>query len=752
MTATTLLASVRRKARGHWLIVATLGSVFVTTVAVVQWQLWRGGLSVPITYGTDATLYHFLTNGIADHGWFFTNPQLGFPFQQVLHDYPLGSDNLNWLTLRLLTVVSDDPFTVANLFAVLTFPAVFAAAWFALRRLRFSALTACAAAVVYALAPYHFARGDVHLVLAAYYTVPLGCLLLYEMIEGKSFADAGLVAAPGATLPQRLRKVLVSRWFWIPVLLGCTGTYYGFFFCYLAVAIGLAIALRARDLRRLLLPGFCVALTVGVLFANNLPTLIYRSQHGTNDEAVNRRLGENDTLGLQLAYLVLPIDHHRIPGFADFRDRLSDSISPVRDSEQQGIGIVASIGLLVSLGSLLAAGIGASQSDYWRRRRRESGALNLLGVLLATVGGLSTIVGMLGFLELRAYSRMSIFIAFFSLVALASLFESWRARQTSVRWVRASIAVLAVVCGFAAFEQTSVRPLDREKTAAAIKSDRGFVHEIERRIGAAGRVFVLPLLDFPEVSVTTATGLHTSNELAKPTLYSDSLRWSWGAMKGRPENLSPSFSNRPLESVLPDVAALGFDGIYIDRTLFLDDGKEIEARLETLLSTQPMVSENGTKSFFDLRPFERQLPPPAPAAREAALHPLRLDWDRGFQLVDGPGQFYPELDGATSGRWSRRNATLTIHNDLPKTRRLALHASAQLDETTGALEVRARRERRVFELSGAPTPMTIELEIPPGTTTVRFRSSTASSPSPTRSGRSPGDFRLNDVWWEAPLA
>jgi phosphoglycerol transferase len=256
-------------------------------------------------------------------------------------------------------------------------------------------------------------------------------------------------------------------------------------------------------------------------------------------------------------------------------------------------------------------------------------------------------------------------------------------------------------------------------------------------------------MDFPETAVTTRSGLHTTDELSKPSLYSESLHWSWGAMKGRPENLTPSFANRPLESLLPDLAALGFDGIYMDRALFIDNGKEIEARLETLAGTRPLVSKDGTKSFFDLRPFEHQLPPSTSESREAALYPLRLEWDRGFQVVDGAGQFYPKLDGVTSGRWASRDATLHVRNSRSKARRLSLHAEAHLDGTTGTLEVRARHEKRVFQLTATPTPITIDLEIPPGTTTVSFHSSP--SMLVRTLGRSLGDFRLNGVWWEAPL-
>ena len=41
-------------------------------------------------------------------------------------------------------------------------------------------------AVLYAVIPYHFLRGEVHLTLSAYYAVPLGCWLI---LAGMGHAD-----------------------------------------------------------------------------------------------------------------------------------------------------------------------------------------------------------------------------------------------------------------------------------------------------------------------------------------------------------------------------------------------------------------------------------------------------------------------------------------------------------------------------------------------------------------------------------
>ena len=752
MTASSVEPVSGRARSLRRLVVPVLGAVFATGVAIWQWQLWRGGLGVPITYEGDASLYHSLTKTIVDQGWYFTDPHLGAPFERILTDSQRSYEgNLGFLVVRVLAFVFSNPFVINNVFVLLTFPAVFAAAWFALRRLRFSPWIACTAAVVYTISPYHFFRRDYHPLLAAYFAVPLACLLLYELIDRGGKGDTLSI---DGSWRVRVRRVLTSRWFWIPVLIGASGGYYAFFFGCLALLVAFTLALRYRDPRCLIRPLVCVALATGVLLAGNIPGFVYELRHGQNDEAVDRRLGENDIYGLQVAYLVLPIDNHRIPAFADFKDQLTDSVSPLRDPEQQSLGLIAAIGLIVSLGSLAVSRVGARPDDRWSRLRRRSGALNVAAILLGTVGGFSTLVGLVGFLDARAYNRLSIFIAFFSVVALAAAAESFVAKRTLRRRPIAVAAALVVVCVFAAFDQTAIVPTRRAEVEAAVASDRDFVHEIDRKLGGNGEVFELPLMrtadekitGLPPIPGSVNPGEFFTHELGKPELFDDSLHWSWGAVKGRPEDLTPSYQSRPLESLLPELDALGFEGIYVDRRGFADQGSEIEPRLEALLGTTPVVSRDSTKSFFDLRPYRRQLPAPTRDERDAARHPVQLDWGRGFGPLAGNGQFYPQLQSVTSERSASDGATLRASNTTAVVRRLSLHATAELaGSATGTLEVRARGERQRFDIAGERTPVVVELEIPPGTTKITFHATQGAS-----LGR-PTTFALSDVWYEAPF-
>ncbi|HWS46674.1 MAG TPA: hypothetical protein VN636_12490, partial [Acidimicrobiia bacterium] len=63
----------------------------------------------------------------------------------------------------------------------------------------------------------------------------------------------------------------------------------------------------------------------------------------------------------------------------------------------------------------------------------------------------------------------------------------------------------------------------------------------------------------------------------------------------------------PISEIIPAVAASGFDGLYIDRYGYADNAKSLEANLRTILGEEPLVSDNGRLSYFDLRQYANTL-------------------------------------------------------------------------------------------------------------------------------------------------
>ena len=55
------------------------------------------------------------------HGGYGFSPQLGAPFGQELYDFPLGGDRLHLVGDAVLTIFTDDPIVVVNLYYAIGF-------------------------------------------------------------------------------------------------------------------------------------------------------------------------------------------------------------------------------------------------------------------------------------------------------------------------------------------------------------------------------------------------------------------------------------------------------------------------------------------------------------------------------------------------------------------------------------------------------------------------------------------------------
>jgi phosphoglycerol transferase len=112
---------------------------------------------------------------------------------------------------------------------------------------------------------------------------------------------------------------------------------------------------------------------------------------------------------------------------------------------------------------------------------------------------------------------------------------------------------------------------------------------------AGAAIFQLPLMAYPESPPVNELGDY---ELFRGYLHSSTLRWSYGAIKGREASQwQRSVFALPIEMSMAQIRARGFSGIYLDRRGFRDN--TAETALRSLLGP-PMVSEDGRLLFFDM--------------------------------------------------------------------------------------------------------------------------------------------------------
>jgi len=522
------------------------------------------------------------------------------------------------------------------------------AAFVALRWRRVSRDLAVLGAAVFGALPLSFMKGKDYLFFVSFAMVPLGCALALTVL-----ADEPLLVrregAKGRVWPWLHRRTLLMA-------LLCAGIasasiYYAMFTSILLGTAALVGGLLHRS-RRAVASGLAAVALIGTFVVlNQVPTILYRQQHGPNPVVANRDPADTELYGLKLIQLVLPTPGHRIRALAELTDRYRSTANFLGEPST-AIGTLATIGLvwlLVLAGrSVLASGRRSLGSD----EERNAAFLLVVAFFWATTGGLSAIVSYTVTPQFRAWSRMSVYIAFLSVLGVLGLLERVRQRLPPRR--PPFVAILAAVFLLAALDQTSARFVPNRAIGPADRSDAEFVTRIEASMPSGTAILQLPYVAYPEVPPVDRLGVYDE---MRPYLHSTRLRWSYGAMKGRPEDWHASATDFPLRSLLAGAVAGGLHGLVVDRFGYTDGAAALEDELEAILGPPTLVDRGGRLAFWDLRLVETLLQnagEPLDRLADDTLRPLRLSWRPEF--------YEQEAQGSTRWRWTGNKGVIDIEN------------------------------------------------------------------------------------------
>lgn len=584
---------------------AGLSMAIALVGAVAVLELWDADLRAPLAYGGDANLLHMFVKGIVEHGWYLENPSLGAPGEVDLHDYPvLMGNNLDVLLIQVLALGSSSAALVMNVFFLLTFPLVALTAYITLRVLGISSGTAVACSALYALLPYHFLHGEVHLTVAAYYAVPPAAYLVLSVLAGRPLFARRDPPPRRRIFAYASRRTLATVAICL-LLASASGGFYYTGFTMLLVAAGAVLAFLGTGSRRALATGGAlVTILAAISLVNLAPTILYRIEHGANAELSRRGRLESEMHSFKLAQLVLPLEGHRIGPLDDLRNRYEERY-PAAEGSFATLGAVTAAGFLtllaVALVSIVRRGPPLQGSLY-----QHAAIATLIAFLVGTWGGFSTLIGA-ALPLLRAWARISVFIAFFSLLAVGLLLDALRRRLAARgRSPAFGVALLGVVLLVGVADQTSSAfTPSHDALQAEWDGQRAFVRAIEAELPDEASVYQLPYVPFPEWPA-----MHRMQEydLARGYLHSTDLRWSFAAIKAREtDRWLRDVSAKPLAEALPILSAVGFEGVYLDRFGYPDNGAAAEAELRGLLGTSPLASSDGRLLFFDLRDYSERL-------------------------------------------------------------------------------------------------------------------------------------------------
>ena len=245
--------------------------------------------------------------------------------------------------------------------------------------------------------------------------------------------------------------------------------------------------------------------------------------------------------GLKSVDMIAPLSTHRFQVLADF-GVAHRAVSPLQD-EGSYLGIVGIAALALLVGRAVSGVVNrrtpAVPMEAWQ----------VLWVLLFfSTGGLNAILGLLGFTLFRTGCRYSVVILAIVLLHAAK----WLTALQTQMEERACDGRTQILfqgwsgCRVPAESLGSASPLtdghaEGDDRAASGGGSR-FVAEMEAVLPEQAMVFQLPVMEFPEAPVL---GLLPYDHF-RPYLYSKTLRFSFGSVKGRDRDKWQSSSRRCL--------------------------------------------------------------------------------------------------------------------------------------------------------------------------------------------------------------
>ncbi len=550
-------------------------------------------------------------------------PRLGAPFGADWTRYPV-SDRVVF-TLLGLVARATGVFAAVNLAMVVVHFLDALAFYLCARFLRWRWEWALATALLFTFCSYNF-RWSVTVSFSLSFVVPPLLLL------------CGWIARPAPA-------VAVRGWTWlalvIGVWLGGANPYLGFFGVQLAVGAAILQLARRREFARWR-AGVTVAVAAAVSFLLHNGAY-FLGDGGVSRLALSRNYAGSEIYALKLADLVVPPEQHPLAAL-DAIGRAYQAQSALRtEFFVNYLGVFGMLGLAILL-------VRAARGLIRRHGRPVPDAF--LGVmwtaLFSAVGGVNSLLALAGLDIFRASNRNSIFILVWALFALGSWCQRrWRAGPPVLRYgipaLVAAVGVLDSLPNLAARRML-------EANAARVKDERTFVASLEERLGPDAEVFQIPSTVFPEAGVVASM---SDYEHFMPYLFSKTLRFSYGALRGTPESRCLRALGRlPAPMLKEQLELAGFHAIWINRRGLPEHGNGLVKELRALgLEQDPQILLPEIEVFL-LKPAAR------PKPLELTDTNLYEPWDiigklTQPRLVVFDGWYDLERDGGRTWRWAR---------------------------------------------------------------------------------------------------
>lgn len=598
-------------------LVLVLVTAIPLIIALAAFEALQWDFSVPMVYHKNDDVWQLiLTKSLLDNGWFLNNPYLGAPGTATGYfNSAAQTSSIHSLIMKAIGLIVTDAVRVQYYYYFLNFSLISLAAYVSCRLLGVSRLFSASVGVLFSLSLYRLGM-PYFAFISNYFMVPLGVVVAVWCAKGV-YVDEGCTS-----IRAFLGGLKRSKKFWISVLIvllmAISDGYYAFF---TVLLLGLSSAFvfckgQGRFLNGLVPLAFA-GLIIGAALLVMTPLTQYRNANpeeffpgGVQDPSLTIHPFEAEVYASSLKVMLTPSLNHRVAWVADIGAKMRQSGAEAR---KFGYSVTGQLGTLASFGFLLLMTL--FLFPRWILDNRfvnpSSGVthaddpgvvlyfLAVSGAFLfvcETVGGLGSLIAFI-YPAIRAYERLSIFLIFVTLLALAFFLThvlTERSKKHPAAWI-----IVAIVTAIFLFDQIPVN-LARSTELPHVKrfvAEREFVRAVEKEMKPGDMIYQYPYAQYMAPSPHYGMG---SQAQTRSYLHSKSLRWSNGASKNsRVDIWHRNLARLPAEDLLRELAIYGFKGALIDRWVVQDDEYlSVSAAAQSIGGLKALENTSAEMVFF----------------------------------------------------------------------------------------------------------------------------------------------------------
>lgn len=663
--------------------------IISSIVVFLLYGLWDFDWNVPIYY-TDGDYLSTLaiikrTKNLKE---FFVSSNLGAPFKGSNFDYPYFGEVFNLLYFKLFSHVFGI-FKGINLAFFLLYPITSIISFFVMKKLEVCNLWAVLGSVIFAFLPYRMLRNTAHLFLNCYFQIPIAILFCFWLIQDDRFLRIGKGFF-------KYKRNLIGIFGFM--LIAYTGIYYAFFtafFICVAAIFKIVNSKKIQYLKNGVLA--CISLCMPLVISY-IPYIIFRYKYGVNIEKPARSPIEAEVYGMKIAQLFIPIKDYGIEFIKSLRENYASA--PVPNEGSEYLGIVGIIGFVLLIFCLF---ISKQNGKMLGNNIMILSRLNCFAILLGTIGGFGSVFALLISPQIRGYNRISVFIAYFSILSVCFVLTN-----LSDKLKKGRLVPIIIIFLLSMIDQINIGSFNtvRKETVWSFYSDQKFVSEIERLVSEKAMIYQWVYQPYPEHPPIYQMGDYAS---IRGYLHSDNLKWSYGDQKGRNSDLwNRDLASKSMQERIDIISNVGFEGIYIDTNAYSEEElSELVEEMTSILNESPFISEDRRLMFFQLNPY----------VQKYKKNYSETEWNKmkneNLTLVQFFNGFYGiETDEKNhfSWRWcSKKGDIKVVKNDLEENGTLSMNIYSETEKES-KVTVQWNDEKAEYFVSNKGRKIVVPLE------------------------------------------